>query len=177
MRVSEIRVKWIRVNRVFQSDETWFCLIQRLCQIFSHKTILQNFNSWIIKLTKTQIFQNCQVSNGHFCCTVNLCLFHLLVQKYFDHAQIFLTKFNIFWMCSIFFTLVKNDILPCKFAYLSMVKNIWPHSNNIECGKKFLNATNFIFEPADGLGVNHSRIEVLQNCPAFLSVSLLKTNT
>ena len=25
-----------------------------------------------------------------------LCLFHLLVQKYFDHAQIFLTVFNIF---------------------------------------------------------------------------------
>ena len=35
-----------------------------------------------------------------------------------------------------------------------MVKNIWPHSKNIECGQKMLNAANSIFELADGLGIN-----------------------
>ena len=30
----------------------------------------------------------------------NLCLFHLLVQKYFDHAHIFLTVSTIFWTLS-----------------------------------------------------------------------------
>ena len=33
----------------------------------------------------------------------NQCLFHLLVQRYFDHAQIFLSLFNIFRTRSIFF--------------------------------------------------------------------------
>ena len=60
---------------------------------------------------------------GHFI-SLNLCLFHLLVQKYFDHAQIFLTVFNIFEHVQIFLTVVKSDILPYKSAYLSMVKNI-----------------------------------------------------
>ena len=52
------------------------------------------------------------------------CLFHLLVQKYFDHAQTFLTVFIFFEHVQIFLTMVKSDILPYKFAYLSMVKNI-----------------------------------------------------
>ena len=67
---------------------------------------------------------------------------------------------KIFWPCSIFFeheqkflTMIKSDILPYRFAYLSMVKNIWPHSKNIERGQKILNATNFFFELADGLGI------------------------
>ena len=48
--------------------------------------------------------------------------------------------------------MVKRDILSYKFAYLSMVKNIWPHSKNIERGRKNLNPTKMFFELADGLG-------------------------
>ena len=51
---------------------------------------------------------------------------------------------KIFWQCSNFFdrvqylfTTIKSDILPYKFAFLSMDKNIWPHSKNIERGQKF----------------------------------------
>ena len=33
------------------------------------------------------------------CGQVFLCLIHLLVQIFFDHVQIYLTVFNIFWMC------------------------------------------------------------------------------
>ena len=46
-----------------------------------------------------------------------------------------LPMFKMFWPYSIFFepdqiflSMVKNDISPYNFAYLSMVKNIWPHS-------------------------------------------------
>ena len=60
--------------------------------------------------------------------------------------------FNIFEHIQILLTMAKSDILPYEFAYLSMVKNICPHSKNIERGQKFLNATNFFFELADGLG-------------------------
>ena len=48
--------------------------------------------------------------------------------------------------------MVKSNILPYKFAYLSMVKNVWPHSKNIEHGQKILNETKNNFELADGLG-------------------------
>ena len=51
---------------------------------------------------------------------------------------------KIFWPRSIFFeheqiflTMVKSYILPYIFTYLSMVKNIWPHSKNIERGQIF----------------------------------------
>ena len=63
--------------------------------------------------------------------------------------------------------MVKSDILPYKFAYLSMVKNIWPHSNNIERGQNFLNATKNIFELADGWGISIQKYKVLNfflNC-------------
>ena len=49
--------------------------------------------------------------------------------------------------------MVKSDILPYKFAYLSIVKNIWPYSKNIEHVQKNLNATKIFFELADGLGI------------------------
>ena len=65
---------------------------------------------------------------------------------------------KFFWLCWIFFehvqiflTVVKSDILPYEFAYLSMVKNIWPHSNILNVVKKIW--TNFVFELADGLGI------------------------
>ena len=63
-----------------------------------------------------------------------------IVQKYFDHAQIFLT-------------MVKSDILPYRYANLCMVKNIWPHSKNNELSLNFLNAIKIFFELADGLGI------------------------
>ena len=40
-----------------------------------------------------------------------------------------------------------------KFACLTMVKNIWPQSKNIDCGQKSLNASKFFFDLADGLGI------------------------
>ena len=46
-----------------------------------------------------------------------------------------------------------SDILPPKFAYLSMVKNISPRSKNIKHGQKILNAAKTFFELADGLGI------------------------
>ena len=55
------------------------------------------------------------------------CLFHLLVQKHFDHAQFFLTMFNIFEYIQIFLTMVKSEILPFKLAKL------------FECSQKYLN--------------------------------------
>ena len=42
--------------------------------------------------------------------------------KYFDQIQCFLNTLKCFWI----------DILPYKFAYLSMVKTIWSHSKNVE---------------------------------------------
>ena len=36
----------------------------------------------------------------------------------------------------IFLTMVKIDILPYEFSYLSMVKNSWRHSKIIERGQK-----------------------------------------
>ena len=50
--------------------------------------------------------------------------------------------------------MVKSDILPYEFEYLRMVKNIWPHSKNIELGQKILNTTKQFFELADGLGIS-----------------------
>ena len=35
--------------------------------------------------------------------------------------------------------MVKSKILSYKFTYLSMVKNIWTHSKNIEHSQKYLN--------------------------------------
>ena len=49
--------------------------------------------------------------------------------------------------------MVKSDILPNKYANLCMVKNIWPHSKNIELSQKILNAIKIFFELADGLGI------------------------
>ena len=43
----------------------------------------------------------------------------------------------------LFFTMVKSNILPYKFAYLSTVKNNWQHSKNIERGQQILNETKF----------------------------------
>ena len=48
--------------------------------------------------------------------------------------------------------MLKSDILPYKFAYLSMVKNISPQSKNINCAQNIFKATKYIFEQADGLG-------------------------
>ena len=91
---------------------------QRETTVAWHKTSglpLQYFNSsWKFQVLVQKIY---------------LCLYHLLVQKnYFDHVQTFLTLFNHFWTWSIFFSLVKDDILPYNFAYRCMVKNIWPRS-------------------------------------------------
>ena len=66
---------------------------------------------------------------------------------------------KIFWLCSNFFCplsiffehiqnflfMVKSDILPYKFAYLSMVKISWPHSYNIVHGQKILYITKFFW--------------------------------
>ena len=41
--------------------------------------ILQNFNSWMIKLIKTQILPNCQVQNGCFWC--NRKFYHQKMEK------------------------------------------------------------------------------------------------
>ena len=58
----------------------------------------------------------------------NFCLFHRLVRKYSDHAQIFLTLFNNFWTRSNFFDHAQKwymyYLINFKFAYLNMVKNI-----------------------------------------------------
>ena len=54
--------------------------------------------------------------------------------------------------------MAKSKILPYKVTYLSMVKNIWTHSKNIERGQKYLTWSKIfehsqkIFELADGLG-------------------------
>ena len=65
--------------------------------------------------------------------------FFWLRSTFFEHVQIFLTK-------------VKSDIFPYKFAYLTMVKNIWLHSKNIDCGQKKFERKQIFFELADGLG-------------------------
>jgi hypothetical protein len=52
--------------------------------------------------------------------------------------------------------IVKSNILPDKFAYLTMVKNT-------EQNQKNLNATKNIFELADGLGIS------LQKAAHFLT--------
>ena len=67
-------------------------------------------------------------------------VFCLLHEKYFEHEQIFLA-------------MVKSDILPYKFVYLSIIKNNWPHSKNIELGPKVLSTTKLFLELADGLGI------------------------
>ena len=66
------------------------------------------------------------------CFTYNyyLCLFHLLV-------QIIFTVFKFFWACSIFLEhsqifWFKSKSLPYDFTCLSLPKNIWTHSKNIE---------------------------------------------
>ena len=71
-------------------------------------------------------------SRPHAC---SICKF----KNYFYHVQIFLSMFNIFWTQSNFLIMVKSKILPYKFTYLSMVKNIWTHSKDIEHGQKYLN--------------------------------------
>ena len=57
--------------------------------------------------------------------------FHLLVQMFFDHVQIFLTVFNIFWMCSIIF----DHAQICKFNNLTVFKKYWTCSKQFEHGK------------------------------------------
>ena len=52
---------------------------------------------------------------------INVCLFHLLVQK------VFFLSSNFFEHVQYFLIMVKSKILPYKFTYLSMVKNIWTH--------------------------------------------------
>ena len=59
--------------------------------------------------------------------------------------------------------MVKSKIVPYKFADLSMVKNIWTHSKNIEDGQKILNAANFVFEIADGLGIRGNMVFKLKS--------------
>ena len=101
---------------------------------------------------------------------INLCLIHLLVQKTFSpHTTFFecgqislltmfkkiwtcsLTLFNIFYASSNFLTMVKSNILPCKFEYgrktfdhiqkiLKSVKKIWTQGN--------------IFQLANGLDIS-----------------------
>ena len=70
----------------------------------------------------------------------NNCPIHLLVQILFDHVQIYLTVFNIFWMCSNIF----DHAQICKFIWscfwpwsknLTVFKKYWTCSKKFECGK------------------------------------------
>ena len=50
-------------------------------------------------------------------------------------SKIIFTAFNIFRKHSNLLIMVKSKILPYKFTYLSMVKNIWTHYKHIEHAK------------------------------------------
>ena len=60
---------------------------------------------------------------------LHICLFHLLVQKYFDHAQIFLTVSNIFWTSSKCFDRGQKVI----FYLINL--HIWAWSKSFECSQ------------------------------------------
>ena len=63
----------------------------------------------------------------------NSCLFHLLVQKYFDHAQIFLT------MCAIFLNTFKFCWPWSKVIFYLMNLHIWAWSKIFAHIQKILN--------------------------------------
>ena len=71
----------------------------------------------------------------------------------FASSKIFWPRSIFFEQVQIFLILLKSDILPYRFAYLSIVKNIWPDLKNIEAGQKIWTQLNF-FERADGLGMS-----------------------
>ena len=48
--------------------------------------------------------------------------------------------------------MINTKILPYEFIYLSMIKNLWTHSNNIEHNQKKIEQGQNLFELADGLG-------------------------
>ena len=79
-------------------------------------------------------------------------VFHLLVKKYFDHAQNVFTVFNIFWMFKFFWSWLKvmfylvNLHIWVWSKIFDLIQKYWMWS------KKF-NAANFIFELADGIGI------------------------
>ena len=69
--------------------------------------------------------------------------------------------------------MVKSKILPYKFSYLSMVKNIWTHSKNIEHGQKYLNIEKKRFELADGIGIiskslSFDHVQKIWRCSKFI---------
>ena len=84
-------------------------------------------------------------------------------------SKIFWPYSYIFDCVPIFLTVVKSDILPYKFAYLSMVKNIWPHSN-------ILNAANFVFELADGIGKKNTSLFSFGFKPTSILIFRTKTS-
>ena len=75
---------------------------------------------------------------------MGLCLFHLLVQKYFDHVQHFLTLVKCFltWSKEMFYLLILQ--ISERSKRLTTFKNF-------EQDQKNLNITKF--ELADGLGI------------------------
>ena len=68
---------------------------------------------------------------------------------FFEHIQIFLS-------------VVKSDILPYKLAYLNNGQKYLTTFKYIESGQKILNAANFVFELADGLGIIHKMSKVAE---------------
>ena len=70
----------------------------------------------------------------------NICLFHLLVQKYFDRVQYFLNMNKFFWPWS-------------KVIFYLIDLHIWAWSKIFDHIQKILNVVKKFFELADGIGI------------------------
>ena len=103
-----------------------------------HKSALEKKYMNYIQFACKRVWCNLWVIMSADLCAY-VCIQWTLEKRTEHRVQIFLSVFNIFWTESNFLIMVKSKILPYKFTYLSMVKNIWTHSKNIEHGQKYLN--------------------------------------
>ena len=105
-------------RKIVKFAQVFFQTYQRREKCNMHWSLYRNSDIWYLENKRMTLLKKW-----------NLCLFHLLVQKYFDHAHIF-TLSNFFdhgqkWYCTLY---------------------IWPYSKNIEHVQKNLNATKIFFE-------------------------------
>ena len=105
------------------------------------------------------------------CRLIYICLFHLVVQKYFDHAQKYFEVFNIIWTCSIFFW-------PwSKVIFYRINLHIWALSKLIDHIPKILNKVNkFWMQPNFFWTSRWIRVEIreIAMTPLFLRLNFEK---
>ena len=77
-------------RKIMKFAQVFFQTYQRREKCNKHWSLYRNSDIWYLENKRMTLLKKW-----------NLYLFHLLVQKYFDHAHIFLTMSTIFWTLSL----------------------------------------------------------------------------